>query len=108
AIGCVLGTFLHKPTENEVLVNFYKNVRPWGFWGPIREQVMAADASFKPNKNFGIDMFNIVLGTIGQTALVALPIFLVIKLHLPMLITIGITALIFIIMKKTWWDRLEN
>ncbi|MDF1571591.1 MAG: Na+:solute symporter [Bacteroidales bacterium] len=108
AIGCVFGTFLHKPTSNDVLVKFYKNVRPWGFWKPIREQVMSEDPDFKPNRNFGMDMFNIVLGTIGQTALVALPIFLVIKLHVPMLITIGITAVVFFIMKRTWWDRLEN
>ena len=108
AIGCFFGTFLHKPTSNDVLVKFYKNVRPWGFWKPIREQVMSEDPDFKPNKNFGMDMFNIVLGTIGQTALVALPIFLVIKLHVPMLITIGITAVVFFIMKRTWWDRLEN
>ncbi len=108
ALGCILGTFLHKPTENEVLVAFYKNVRPWGFWKPIREQVMAEDSSFVPNKRFGMDMLNIVLGTIGQTALVALPIFLVIKLKTPLLITFGIAALIFIIMKKTWWDKLED
>lgn len=108
AAGCVLGTFLHKPTENKVLVDFYKNVRPWGFWKPIREQVMAADASFKPNKNFGMDMFNIVLGTIGQTALVAMPIFLVIKLKVPLLITIAIAAVVIFIMKRSWWDRLED
>ncbi|MCF8226406.1 MAG: Na+:solute symporter [Bacteroidales bacterium] len=108
AIGCFIGTYMFKPTENEVLMNFYKNVRPWGFWKPIREQVMAQDPSFKPNKNFGIDMFNIAIGTIGQTALVALPIFLVIKLKVPLLITIAITAIVFLIMKRTWWDKLEN
>jgi hypothetical protein len=26
----------------------------------------------------------------------------------PLLITFGIAAAIFIIMKKTWWDRLED
>lgn len=108
SLGCVLGTFLHKPTENEVLIAFYKNVRPWGFWKPIREQVMSADASFIPNRKFGIDMFNIVLGTIGQTALVALPIFLVIKLPVPLLITLAIAIVVFIVMKKTWWDKLED
>ncbi len=108
ALGCVLGTFFSAPTENEVLVNFYKNIRPWGFWKPIREQVMAADPSFKPNKSFGMDMFNIVIGIIGQTALVALPFYLVIKMNLHLAITAGIVIICMVIMKKTWWDRLSD
>ncbi|MFC2129143.1 sodium:solute symporter family protein [Bacteroidota bacterium] len=108
ALGCVLGTFFSAPTENEVLVNFYKNIRPWGFWKPIREQVMAADPSFVPNKSFGMDMFNIVIGVIGQTALVALPFYLVIKMNLHLLITAGIIIVCMVIMKKTWWDRLTD
>ncbi len=107
-IACVLGTFLHGPTENEVLVNFYKNVKPWGFWKPIKEQVMAADSTFKPNKNFGMNMFNIAIGIIGQTALVALPFYLVIKMNMHLLVTAGIVVVCMIIMKRTWWDRLEN
>jgi len=108
AIGCILGTYLHPPTENSVLVSFYKNVRPWGFWKPIVNQVVEEDRSFKPNRNFGRDMFNIAVGTIGQTALVALPIFLVVKLHTQLLITVLIVAVAGIIMKRTWWDTLEN
>src|SRR6056297_2870292 len=108
AIGCILGTYLHPPTENSVLVRFYKNVRPWGFWKPIVNQVVEEDRSFKPNRNFGRDMFNIAVGTIGQTALVALPIFLVVKLHTQLLITVLIVAVAGIIMKRTWWDTLEN
>jgi solute:Na+ symporter, SSS family len=108
ALGCVLGTFLHGPTENEVLVKFYTTVKPWGFWKPIRKQVMAADSSFVPNKRFGMDMFNIVVGIIGQTALVALPFYLVIKMNTHLLITAGIVIVCIVIMKKTWWDRLEN
>ncbi len=108
AVGCVIGTFAGKPTRMEVLKTFYRNVRPWGFWKPVKEEVMAEDPDFRPNNKFWIDMFNIVLGVIGQTALVALPIYLVIKLHTPLLITLGIIIIIFIIMKRTWWDRLED
>jgi SSS family solute:Na+ symporter len=42
-----LGTFLSRPEEEVILKNFYKNVRPWGFWGPIREAVMKEDPSFQ-------------------------------------------------------------
>ena len=32
--------------------NFYKNVNPWGFWGPIRDKVVREDPAFKPNRRF--------------------------------------------------------
>jgi hypothetical protein len=53
-------------------------------------------------------MFNIVVGTIGQTTLMIFPIYLVLKKLLPMGVTLAIIAVCFIIMKKTWWDRLPN
>lgn len=108
SIGCVLGTYLHPPTEEKVLVKFYKNVKPWGFWKPIADRVIKANPTFVPNKSFGRDMLNIILGIIGQTALMAAPIFLVIKMQSHLLITILIITVVVIIMKKTWWDRLEN
>ena len=108
SIGCILGTYLRKPTDEETLKNFYKNVRPWGFWKPIKEKVMAEDPSFKPNKNFWLDMFNIVVGIIAQTSLVALPIFLVVKKFGYMWITVAIAGVSVIIMKRSWWDKLEH
>ncbi|MCF8346055.1 MAG: Na+:solute symporter [Bacteroidales bacterium] len=107
-IGCILGTYLHPATENNVLVSFYKNVKPWGFWKPIIDQIKSDDPAFVPNRTFRRDMLNIVLGTLGQTALVAMPIFLVIKMQWHLLITLVIIAIIAVIMKKTWWDTLEN
>ncbi len=106
--GAMLGTFLTKPTDEKVLKEFYSSVRPWGFWGPIKEKVMAENPEFVPNKNFKLDMFNVVIGTIAQTALVALPIYLVLKDFIPVSITIVITIICGVILKKTWWDKLPE
>jgi Na+/proline symporter len=106
--GAVLGTFLTPPTDEKTLKEFYRNVRPWGFWGPIKQKVMAEDPAFEPNKNFKRDMFNVVIGTIAQTALVALPIYIVLKETLPIWITIIITVICGFILKKTWWDTLPE
>ena len=38
-IGCILGTLLTKPTEDTVLVNFYKITRPFGFWNQVRSNL---------------------------------------------------------------------
>ena len=107
-VGAVVGTLLTKPTDEATLKEFYKSVNPWGFWGPVKKKVMAENPAFQPNKNFKIDMFNVVIGTIAQTALVALPIYIVLRDTLPIWITIIITVICGFILKKTWWDRLPE
>ena len=105
--GCVLGTYLTPATDKHVLMNFYKQTRPWGFWEPIIRNVRLEDVFFKPNHRFKLDMLNVVLGTIGQTAIVALPIYLVLKNYLGIGISGSIVIVVGIIMKKLWWDKLD-
>lgn len=107
-IGCIVGTFTAPPTDTEVLKQFYSTVKPWGFWKPIQAQVMAEDPLFKPNKGFALDMFNVVLGIIAQLCLTILPMYLVLWMKLPFLITVVILFVIILILKKTWWNKLEN
>uniref|UniRef100_UPI00321654D3 sodium:solute symporter family protein n=1 Tax=uncultured Draconibacterium sp. TaxID=1573823 RepID=UPI00321654D3 len=106
--GCIVGTYLAPPTDEETLKSFYKNVRPWGFWGPVKNKVMAEDPEFKPNVNFKRDMLNVVLGIIGQTALVAAPIYLVLTKAVPLVVSLLVTAIVIVIMKKTWWNKLDE
>lgn len=106
--GCILGTYSAPPVNEEVLKHFYKSVRPWGFWKPIHEKVIAEDPGFRKNTNFKRDMFNIVIGTIWQTALVIFPIYIVLLEGVPTIISIGIVMVTSLILKKTWWDKLPK
>jgi Na+/proline symporter len=104
--GCLLGTLLTKPDNEEVLKDFYRRVRPWGFWGPVLKKVMAEDPDFKRNKDFLRDMFNIVVGIVWQIALVALPLYIVIKEFQRAAITLAIVLGTSAILKFTWFDHL--
>jgi len=106
--GSVIGTYTAPPTDITVLKNFYKTVRPWGFWKPIHEMVVADDPTFIPNRRFKLDMFNIVIGMIAQTCLTILPLYIVLWMKLPLLLTISILGVTVFILKKTWWNKLEN
>jgi SSS family solute:Na+ symporter len=107
-VACLIGTYTAPPVDEEILKAFYKNVRPWGFWKPIHDKVVAENPDFKKNTNFGKDMFNVVVGIIWQTALVVLPIYLVLMQFLPLTITLAITVITTIILKKTWFDKLPK
>jgi SSS family solute:Na+ symporter len=106
--GSIVGTYLAPPTEEAVLHHFYTTVRPWGFWGPVKAQVLAADPSFQPNRNFRLNMFNVVLGIVAQLCLTILPMYLLLSQTLPLLVTIGILVVVGSILKKTWWNRLSE
>jgi solute:Na+ symporter, SSS family len=105
-IGCLLGTLLTKPDDEEVLKEFYRRVRPWGFWGPVLKKVLAEDPSFKRNKDFSRDMFNIAVGIVWQVALVALPLYIVIHEYERAGIALATILATSAILKFTWYDHL--
>ena len=106
--GSVIGTYAAPPTDMLVLKRFYTTVKPWGFWQPVHEEVVKEDPSFESNKRFSLDMFNVVLGIIAQLCLTLLPMYLVLWMKLPLLITVFILGIIILVLKKTWWDKLEE
>ena len=106
--GCLIGTYTAPATEVEILKKFYSTVRPWGFWKPIHELVIKDNPSFEPNKRFKLDMFNVVIGIVAQCCLTILPMYIVLWLKLPLLITVVILIVIGFILKKTWWNKLED
>ncbi len=106
--GCLIGTYTAPATDAVVLKKFYSTVKPWGFWKPVHDMVLGDDPSFIPNKRFKLDMFNVTLGIIAQLCLTLLPMYVVLWMKLPLLITIAILAVIIIILKQTWWNKLED
>ncbi len=107
-IGCFAGTLLTKPEDEEVLKDFYRRVRPWGFWEPIYRKVLAEDPDFKRNTDFFRDMFNVVVGIVWQIALVVLPMYLVIWELKRAAITLALVLITSAILKFTWYDHLER
>lgn len=107
-IGCVAVTLLTPPDDMEMLKAFYRRVRPWGFWGPVRDAVLREDPAFPVNRDFRRDAFNIVVGTAVQTALVALPIYVVLRRFDGIAACLALIAVGGVVLKKTWFDRLAK
>lgn len=105
-LGSILGSLLSAPTDMEVLKNFYRTTRPWGFWKPVLALVQQDDPDFEPNQDFSKDMFNVVVGTIAQTAITALPVFVVILMPLNAGITALVLGLCVFILYRTWYRHL--
>jgi SSS family solute:Na+ symporter len=107
-IGTILGSLLTKPEDDKILKDFYSTVRPWGFWKPVYEKVIAENPSFRKNTNFKRDMFNVIIGVIWQTTLIALPIYIVIREKVPIFTAIILLLITSFILKKNWLDKIEE
>lgn len=106
--GCILGSLLTSPEKDEVLKDFYGNVRPWGFWEPIYQKVIKENPNFQKNKNFKRDWFNILIGLIWQITLVSLPMYVVIKEKVSIGVGIVILIITSFLLKKNWYDKLDK
>ncbi|MBN1481629.1 sodium:solute symporter [candidate division KSB1 bacterium] len=106
ATASVLGCLLTPPESDDILKKFYLDVRPWGFWQPIYEKVVADHPQVQKNKHFGWDALNIVNGMIWQFMLTLLPIALIIR-HQPSIWTAFVVLVVTsVMMKFTWYDRI--
>ena len=107
-LGSFLGTLLTPATAMETLKEFYKNVRPWGFWGPVYNALHKDDQTATKNTDFVSDMLNCVVGVVWQSSMILLPIYLLIKDYQKT----GLVLLVFIvtsvILKFTWLDKVKK
>ena len=74
----------------------------------IFESLKAENPEFKQNTAFGRDMLNVAVGIVWQTALVAAPIYLVVKQFWGLAIAAIIVGIGTVILKKNWYDKLED
>lgn len=107
-LGAVIGTYSAPPTDEKVLQSFYINVRPWGFWKPVYESLKKEKPSLSKNKYFKRDMFNVVIGTIAQTLLVIIPMYIIFRQKTPVIISVIILIVCVVLLKKFWWNTLEE
>lgn len=105
---CILISLLTEADDMRVLKNFYRKTRPWGFWGPVLDEVRKEFPGTQANLNFTRDMSNVFVGIIWHSGLIAAPIFLVIQQWESMTIALGIVILTSIYLKMNWWNKMED
>ena len=60
------------------------------------------------NRDFSRDMMNVVVGIVWQTALIALPIFFVLRHWTGTVLSLLIVVVTAIFLKRNWYDRLQD
>lgn len=107
-LGSFLGTLLTPATSMETLKEFYKNVRPWGFWGPVYKALHKDDNTVNKNTDFVSDMLNCVVGVVWQSSMILLPIYFLIRDYTKMWLVVLVFIITTVILKFTWLDKVKK
>jgi hypothetical protein len=101
-------TFLTRRQDETSLQAFCEKTNPWGWWKPVQRRILARNPAFRPNRDLGRDALNVVLGIVWQMTLIVMPIYFVIRQYGSALALLGLFAVISVILKFTWYDKIKK
>ncbi|MCA9236372.1 MAG: hypothetical protein KDA44_12940 [Planctomycetales bacterium] len=106
-VASIAGTLLAKPTDERILVDFYRNIRPFGFWGPVRKNCgLAAEQLADPAESAGLGMTNLLLSAFAIFAAYIAPMYLVGHWHWHALAWGAVAVATIIALRFTWYANL--
>ena len=108
-VMCLLGSYLTRPVDRETLVAFYRSVRPFGLWGPIRRAAgPAGEASGEVGESPWRAVVNVLLGMAAITGCYLFPMYLVGHWYGRSLLWLGLAAAAAAALKFTWHRHLPE
>ena len=108
-IAALIGTYAGRPTDDAVLLEFYRNVRPFGWWGPIRERAgLSATELSDPGESVTYAVINVLLACLAIFGAYVSPMYLVGHWHASALAWAAASIAAMIVLKFTWYDHLPK
>jgi SSS family solute:Na+ symporter len=105
----VLGTLATQPVKKDVLISFYRSVRPFGLWKPIRKN---ADLSFQElsmkSENASRTFINVALGMIAIVGAYLFPMYLVGHWYTQAIFWLSLGLLAATALRFTWYNHLPH
>ena len=104
----VAGALVTPVTNRETLLNFYREIQPWGFWRPVHREVLARWPDHIKEKMFGYDILNCIVGGACLFCLNLMPFYFMLHdwgMFLKLLLGFLLTAAV---MYRTWYKTLPN
>ncbi len=104
-IGSIIVSRASQPVAMETLISFYRKVRPFGWWSPVRHAAAAEPAPASEAKNTLITLF---ASHIGLLCLFLSPFYLIGRWWSWAAAVIIIATTCALILRQTWWKRLPR
>jgi len=106
-LACILASVATRPVDRETLVRFYRCVRPFGSWRPIRMQAsLTAEEEQDKTECLWLTLVNVLLGMLAILGLYLFPMYLVGHWYAQSLACFVLSAAAMIALYFTWYRNL--
>ncbi|OHB59038.1 MAG: sodium:solute symporter [Planctomycetes bacterium GWF2_42_9] len=106
-IASVIGTYLTKPTDPEVLKNYYHKIRPFGLWAKLKETLSVQERARTESENRN-DLISLPFAFFWQVTILLLPLQLLIGSYKDFVITFVILVLSLVGLYVFWYQKLDS
>ena len=100
----IVASLATPPVERDVLIRFYRSVRPFGCWKPIAN--LSAEQPPSRSESVSLTLLNVVLGMIAITGLYLFPMYLVGHWYVRSVIWFVLASASIVILRYTWYPFL--
>ncbi|WP_035610793.1 hypothetical protein [Haloferula sp. BvORR071] len=104
-VGSVIVSLAGKPVAMETLVDFYRKVRPFGWWGPVRA---AAAVEAAPAGEGRSTLITVLASHVGLLCLFLSPFYLIGRWWAWAATVLVIGTACALVLRETWWKRLPQ
>lgn len=103
---CVLLGFAMPPAPRQVLLRFYADIRPFGFWRRIRREAIAAGLVPEGDRTPYVDALNGVLAAVLQVLLCLVPFLFFLGREAEAGLALGLVGAVGLALRFTWYRTL--
>jgi solute:Na+ symporter, SSS family len=101
-------TRLTKPTDMETLISFYAKVRPFGVWGPVRQEAIRRGLVPEKDPVPTLDVVNSVIASFLQLCLCVVPMYMFLKNWAGMSLWLVLCVCTLGVLYFTWYKFLPS
>ena len=97
-----------RPVERDILVSFYRSVRPFGLWKPVATAGEHRESSTENQESVSRTVLNVVLAMLAITGLYLFPMYLVGHWYAYSMLWLTLAVAAIVALKYTWYRFLPE
>jgi Na+/proline symporter len=104
----IIASLATRPVERDILVSFYRTVRPFGLWKPVATACGDLESSVESRESVSRTVLNVVLAMLAITGLYLFPMYLVGHWYVHSMLWLALAAVSILALKYTWYRFLPE
>ncbi len=104
----IVASLATRPVERDILISFYRSVRPFGLWKPVAALDEHRESSIEKQESVSRTILNVVLAMLAITGLYLFPMYLVGHWYTHSMLWLSLAVASIVALKYTWYKFLPE